>query len=171
MYAQLIVLKKRCMLILAAYLMLFLFGCTETIHFYPPDKSQCITVITENWTHIRDTIDGKHDRRARYIIAGKHLEVPEENFVKLDIDSGDRYRAGFYICWKSEQYEWEAVVHNAVVIESTLDTTRFNFSTSLPKDDRGIPTAIKFAKEGCAVFDFGSKRFSPDRGRAIVEYE
>lgn len=171
MNAKMIVLIKWCILILAACLMLFLLGCTETIYFYPADKSQCITVITENWTHIRDTIDGKHDRRARYVIAGKHTKVPKENYVKLDIDSGDSYRAELYICWKSEKYEWEVVVHNAEIVESTLDTTRFNFSAALPADDRGFPTGRKFRKEGCAVFSFYTKEFSPDEGEAIFEFK
>jgi hypothetical protein len=173
MYAKLIVSKKGYKFILAVYLTLFLSGCTETIYFYPPDKSQCITVITENWTRLRDTIDSKPGRsiRARYIIAGKHDKVPEENYVKLNIDSGDRYRAGFYICWKTEQYEWEVVVEPGKVIETTLDTTRFSFSTALPTDDRGFPTQLKFTKERCAVFDFELKRFSPDRGGTIVEFK
>lgn len=166
MYSKWLVLKKGCKICLAASAMLLLFGCTETIYFYPPDKSQCITVITENWTRLR----GKPDR-FRYIIAGKHDKVPEKNFVKLDIDSGDRYRAGFYVCWKTEQYEWEVVVEPGKVIESTLDKTRFNFSTELPTDDRGFPTALKFTKEWCEVFDFELKRFSPDRGGAIVEFK
>ncbi len=173
MCAKLIVLKKGGKLLLTTCLTLFLFGCTETIYFYPPDRSQCITVITENWTRLRDIIDGKPNRsiRARYIIAGKHHTVPEENFVKLDVQYGDDYRAEFDICWKSEQYEWEVVVYNAEVVESTLDTTRFNFSAALPADDTGFPTAMKFTEEGCAVFDFGLKRFSPDRGEAIVEFK
>jgi hypothetical protein len=153
--------------------MLFLFGCTETIYLYPPDKSQCITVITENWTDLRDLIDGKPNRsiRARYIIAGKHHTVPEKNFVKLDIDSGDRYRAALYVCWNSEHYEWEVVVHNAEVVESTLDTTKFNFSAALPRDVRGIPTAIKFTKEGCDVYSFELKQLIPEEGGTVVEYK
>lgn len=150
---------KRCMLIFVTCLMLIFFGCTETIYFYPPDRSQCITVITK-----------KRDAH-RYIIAGKHLTVPEKDFVKLDIDSGDRYRADLYICWENEQYEWEVVVHNAEIVESTLDTTRFNFSAALPADDRGFPTGRKFRKEGCAVFSFYTKEFSPDQGEAIVEFK
>lgn len=143
MCTKLLVLRKGGKTLLTTCLTLFLFGCTETIYFYPPDRSQCITVITENWTRLRDLIDGRPNRsiRARYIIAGKHHTVPENNFVKLDIDSGDRYRAAFYVCWKSEHYEWEAVVESGKVVESRLDTTRFNFSTALPRDDRGFPTA------------------------------
>lgn len=173
MCTKLLVLRKGGKALLTTCLTLFLFGCTETIYFYPPDRSQCITVITENWTRLRDLIDGRPNRsiRARYIIAGKHLTVPEKDFVKLDIDSGDRYRADLYICWENEQYEWEVVVHNAEIVESTLDTTRFNFSAALPADDRGFPTGRKFRKEGCAVFSFYTKEFSPDQGEAIVEFK
>lgn len=173
MCAKLIVLKKGGKLLLTTCLTLFLFGCTETIYFYPPDRSQCITVITENWTRLRDIIDGKPNRsiRARYIIAGKHHTVPEENFVKLDVQYGDDYRADLYICWKNGQHEWEVVVHNADVVESTLDTTRFSFSTALPKDDRGFSTVRKFRKKGCTVFSFYTKEFSPDEGEAIVEFK
>ncbi|KAA0229735.1 hypothetical protein EDS67_10825 [candidate division KSB1 bacterium] len=173
MCTKLIVLRKGEKLFLTTCLSLFFGGCTETIYFYPPDKSQCITVITENWTRLRDLIDGRpnHSIRARYIIAGKHHTVPENNFVKLDVQYGDDYRADLYICWKNEQYEWEVVVHNAEIVESTLDTTRFNFSAALPADDRGFPTGRKFRKKGCAVFSFYTKRFSPDEGEAIVEFK
>ncbi|KAA0229732.1 hypothetical protein EDS67_10810 [candidate division KSB1 bacterium] len=159
MCAKFIVFTKRRELSFVVCLMLFLFGCTETIYLYPPDKSQCITVITKKWN------------AHRYIIAGKHHTVPENNFVKLDIDSGDRYRAGLYVCWKSGHYEWEVVVHKAEIVESTLDTTRFSFSTALPKDDRGFSTALKFTKEWCELYDFELKRIISDREGTIVEFK
>lgn len=159
MRVQRILFTKKCRVILAACFMLFLIGCTETIYFYPPDKSQCITVITKKWD------------AHRYIIAGKHHTVPEKDFVKLDVQCGDDYDAGFYVCWKSEQYEWEVVVEPGQVLESKLDTTRFNFSTALPRDDRGFPTAIKFTKEGCDVYSFELKRLIPEEGGTIIEFK
>ena len=137
---------------------MILFGCghDRVIYFYSLDKSQCITIINEYDT--------------RYIINGKHDNVPEDNYVKLHIK--DMYSIGdnFYVCWKNEKYEWDVLVDNSLILESKLDTTRFNFNTELPKDDRGIPTPIKFSKEKCATYLFYLRELSPDRG-AIVEYK
>lgn len=139
------------------FLSLFLFGCdlSSTMHIYSMDKSQCITVI-DKW-------------HTRYIIDGKHFDVPKTNFVKLEVGDVDPLADGIYICWKSDDYEWELVANEAIVVDSNLDTSRFSFDTALPLDKRRIPTIAKFRGEGCAVFDYYQRRLIPDQG-AIVEF-
>jgi hypothetical protein len=61
------------------------------------------------------------------------------------------------------------VVPESKIVESKLDTLKYSITTTLPVDERGIPTAIKFRGDGCAVFDFHRMELLPDRG-AIVEY-
>lgn len=158
MYDKLIAIFKGTNLIFVLGIMFFLTGCGKKriIYFYPSDKSQCITLIDEN--------------DIRYIIDGKHRKLPEENYIQLDTHKIDPLADAFHVCWKNEQYEWDVVVHNSRIIESKLDTSRFNFSTALQTDDRGIPNELKFRKEGCAVFSFYLMSLSPDKG-AIVEIQ
>jgi hypothetical protein len=133
-------------------------GCNNknTIYFFSVDKTKCITVISE---------DDK-----RYIINGKHGEIPDSNYVKLHIKDRNSISDNFYVCWGENQFEWEVVVENSVILESKLDSNRFIFNTELPTDDRGIPTQIKFSKENCATYLFYLERLSPNKG-AIVEYK
>jgi len=136
--------------------LLLLIGCNrmKTIHIYTPDKTECVTIFNSDET--------------RYIANGKHDRVPDTNFIKLDIRDIDPLGDALHICWNG-RYKWDIVVHNSKVIESKLDTSRFNFNTTLPLDDRGILTEKEFRKKGCAVFDFYRMRLSPNKG-AVVEY-
>ncbi|MFZ1288493.1 MAG: hypothetical protein WAR79_00260 [Melioribacteraceae bacterium] len=139
-------------------IIIFISGCKNksTIYFYSLDKSQCITIISE------------YDYR--YIIDGKHDQPPDTNYVKVHLKDRNSMWDGFHVCWNNEKYEWDAVVKNSEILESKLDTTKFNFSTKLPIDERSIPTEIKFRKENCAIYSFYSKKLSPDQG-AIVIYK
>ena len=126
----------------------------EIIYLYKPDKKQCITVYNE-----ADT---------RYIASGKNGKLPDTNYIKLDISDVDPLGDALHICWVDD-IGWSIVVHNSKVIESRLDTLKFNFSNVLPTDSIGIPTEKKFRGEGCAIFDFYRMRLSPNKG-AVVEY-
>ncbi len=139
-------------------LSVLIIGCErkQLIHFYSIDRSQCITVI--------DVGD------YRYVIDGKHKRIPEYNFIKLEMRNIDRVLDGVHICWENKEYTWEVVIDKSIVVESKLDTSKFTFNTSLPLDDRGIPTERKFRSENCAVFSYELMRLSPDQG-AIVEIE
>lgn len=149
---------KTSKILIILLLSLFFVSCKNksTIYFYPLDKSQCITVISE------------YDYR--YVIAGKHDEPPDTNYVKLSLKDRDTMWDGFHVCWDNGKHEWEVVVKNSKIMESKLDTTKYNFATELPKDEREIPTEIKFRGEKCAVYSFYLKELSPDQG-AIVEYK
>lgn len=141
---------------LISFLLLLVLGCNrkQIIHFYSLDRSQCITVITK----------GEY----RYIINGEHYSVPDSNYVKLKIQnvSPEEY-GGFRICWKNSIYSWDVVADKTEIVESTLDTLKYNFSTKLPVDKRGIPTEIKFRQPDCAVFSFYLMRLIPNQGTIV----
>ena len=61
----------------------------KIIYFYSLDRSQCITVINEGNT--------------RYIIDGKHREIPKCNFVKLNTEKVSSDGDGLWICWENEK--------------------------------------------------------------------
>lgn len=152
--------KKINIPVLAKFLFMLLFvvacGRKQTIHFYSLDMSQCITSINEG--------------NYKYVINGKHTNVPNTDYVKLDVGHIDPVGMGMHICWKNSKYEWEVVIDKSKIVENKLDSSRFHFSTSLPSDDRGIPTEVKYRKDHCAVFSYYIMRLSPEQG-AIVEID
>tara|TARA_R110002096_G_scaffold400465_1_gene597081 strand:- start:1205 stop:1609 length:405 start_codon:yes stop_codon:yes gene_type:complete len=129
---------------------------SEVVHFTSLDKTQQLTVIDRG--------------DFRYLIDGHHSSVPKSNFIKLSVEKIDPVSDCIHICWKNERYDWEVVIDKSVEVESKLDTGRFKFNTSLPVDDRGIPTEKKFRQEKCAIFSYYLMRLTPDTG-AIVDIE
>lgn len=132
-----------------------LIGCgkNEKIYIYTLDKKQCITVFN---------IDS-----LRYIVVGKHLKVPNSNYIKLDVSKIPFVGDALFLCWK-DSLGWDMVVPKSKIIEVKVDTLKFHFNTALPKDRRGIPTQIKYSGDNCAVFVFELMKLSPNKG-AIVE--
>lgn len=126
----------------------------EILHFYPIDKTQCITIITEG--------------SSRFVIDGEYKVLPDTNYIKLDISEITELVDGVHMCWRKEQYEWEVVIDKSIIVQSRLDTNRFNFSTELPLNDRSIPTEKKFRGENCAIYNYYLKKLSPNKG-AIVK--
>ena len=102
---------------------------------YSADKKQCVTVITKG--------------EIRYIINGNHNSIPESNYVKIDKSGIDPIGDEIGICWKNENYEWEIVNHQSIILQNKLDTLKFKFNTSWEKDDRGIPNAKKYTGINC----------------------
>ena len=145
-------------LILLLFFSTLILGCKNksVMYVYSLNKSQCITIISEN--------------NERYIINGRYDKVPDTNYVKLSIKDRNSIWDVFYVLWQNKKYEWDIVVENSIILESRLDTSRFNFNTQLPNDKRGIPTEIKFRNEGGAIYSFYLKKLTPDRG-AIIEYK
>jgi len=144
-----------------AILLLIVSGCKRHhIHICDPDEEHCITVIDPAYRDIR------------YVIDGKHLSIPDSNYIKLKISSGEYPLDGIYICWENESYEWDVVVVKTIdILENKLDQDRFLFRTELDRDERGIPTAERFLKVGCA--DIGLYRYYDGyrivpKGHAIV---
>ncbi len=151
--------KKNKMIIIVFFTILFV-SCKSksTIYFYSLDRSQCITVISE------------YDYR--YIIAGKHNQLPDTNYIKLRLQDRNSMFDNLYICWNNGKYEWDVVNEYSKILESKLDTFRFNFDTELPKDERGITTAFKFNDKRCATYLFSLRKMIPDDAQgAIVEYK
>lgn len=132
-----------------------LISCSRSseIKFYSLDRSNCVTVITE------DTL--------RFVIAGDYDMIPDSNYVKLDISMITELGDGVWICWLENQ-GWDVIVDKAIILENRLDSNIYHFDTKLPVDKRGIPTEIKFRKENCAVFDFHSMKLSPNKGAIVV---
>lgn len=154
------ILEKKNIMILIVFFAIFFIGCKNksTIYFYSYDRSQCITVISE------------YDYR--YFIDGKHNQIPDTNYIKLRLQNRNSMFDNLYLCWSNEKYEWDAVNEYSTILESKLDTSRFNFNTELPKDERGIPTALKFGDKRCATYMFSLKKIIPDGDRgAIIEYK
>ena len=100
-----------------------------------PDESQSITVITRNKT--------------RFVINGHHRNVPDTNFVKLDISQISDLGDELGICWEIDNYQWRLVNHKSIVIESKLDTTTFDFKEELEKTENGIPTMKEYLYDNC----------------------
>ena len=123
-------------------------------HFilYPKDRTLSITVITEG--------------QIRFIINGEHNQIPEENYIKINISKIDPIGDEIGVCWDSGKYEWEVVNHGSRVIENKLDTTRFRFTTSWDIDNRGIPNATRYHQEMCGTT--GTEYFSPRNGDNLV---
>lgn len=148
--------KKNLNRIYFCLVLLVTFSCgkNQTVKLWSMDKSQCITIIDQ----------GDH----RFLINGNYDYVPNSNFVELDMNNVGSLGNAVHVCWGENVYEWSVVVNNSEVIQSTLDKSKFNFSASLPLDERGIATELKFRQDGCAIFDYYSMRLSSNQG-AIVE--
>ena len=118
------------------------------------DKKNCITIITE------DTI--------RYLIVGKSSGlISDTNFVSLKINKIDELGDCLWICWL-EDNSWDITINKSEIIENKLDTLKYHFKTKLPVSDLGIPNELPYRRTNCAIFDFYTKKLSPQKG-AIVE--
>jgi hypothetical protein len=131
-------------LILASTIFLLVSCKSDTLHFSNQDETQSITVITDRKQNIR------------YIINGNVSAVPDTNYVKLDISNIDILGDGVWGCWEKEGYLWEVCVHEAIILESKLDTTKYKFNASLPTREFGIPTEFKYRQDSCFVYGFES---------------
>ncbi len=130
-------------------------SCEKSNYYiYSPDRLQCITV--------------KDFENIRYIIPGKRNSIPKTGYVKLDMSEVDPLGDGLYGCWNSNNFEWEIATDGGIVLENNLDRNKYKFSAELPKDDDGVPTAIKYSSENCFTFDISLNRLSPNKG-AVVE--
>jgi len=129
----------------------------DALHFSNQDETQSITVITDRKQNIR------------YIINGNVSEVPDTNYVKLDISEIDILGDGVWGCWEKEGYLWEVCVHEAIILESKLDTTKYKFNVSLPTREFGIPTELKYRQDSCFVYGFESSSLLVEKYKTTVE--
>lgn len=126
---------------------------TKVVHIFSVDEQQAMTVFK------RDNI--------RIIAQGEVYDVPEMNYVTVDTESLDKTADALYYCWDKEG--WEAILPGVRIIDMKLDTSKFNFSTQLPLDDRGIPTALKFSGSNCNVFDFSQMKLMRSVGKSVLK--
>ena len=134
--------KKICLVLLSSILLL---SCnrTSTFHFYSPKKDQCISIII--------------DKNIRYIINGYHNNLPENNFVKIDISKVDRNVGDEVVgCWDKNNLKWIIMMNNVIIIDNKLDTTQYMFEKNFPVDSLNIPTVKDYDRsiEGCFSIGF-----------------
>jgi hypothetical protein len=123
-------------------------ACNEIIYIYSIDNDDCITLIREGDKHL-------------FIIAGKTKEIPDSNYVKIDISKMD-LAEGLNVCWcDSSGFIWEVIKTNSKVLINKLDTSKYHFDTVLPLNKNGVPTEMKFRRKGCATILLNSKKCSP----------
>ena len=130
-------------------------GCNrhEVVHIYSPDRSQCISVITQ------DTL--------RFIVNGEHETVPDSGYVKLEFKKVP-FADCIYFCWRDADHEWAAMIDRSTVIESKLDASKHEFVTAAPLDSCGMPTIGRFRRPLCGLYIFDSETIIPDH-YAIVK--
>ena len=140
-------------------LVFFTVSCSmkkDLFFMYSPNKIMCITVLNA--------------KEKRYFVSGKHKNIPEKGFVKVDTrqinDTGD----AIGVCWNESNLSWRLVNPNSRILINTLDTCQFKFFENWSTDSLGIPTAIDYHKENCTTLDLGSMRMFRNEG-AIIEFK
>ena len=132
-------------------------GCNrQEVIICSPDDTNCITVMTRAFSDIR------------YVIDGRHTNIPDTNYVKIKIS--DHYRPGdtIYVCWNNQDYEWEAIVDKSIIIDNKLNENRFLFSNTIDKDPNGVPTVQRYRKPGCASIGLYNEVNLYVEGTAII---
>ncbi len=127
------------------------FNYPKKIKLFSPDKSKCITILT--------------DAEFRYIIAGNYDKVPDNNYVKIEARPRGAEGDVFYGCWDKEGYEWELFSFSAKILENNLDESKFKFVTKYPEDAN-----INLKKGICFDFNFLNPKIDENQ-RKIVSME
>lgn len=147
---------KKKYFITSIFILILFLGCSSKnrIYVYSANKKQCVTIITES--------------HYRYIINGKHRNIPDANYVKIDISQVDKIGDGIAGCWETNNYKWLIINDQTKILENKLDTLKYKFVTDYPKDEKGVPTLKNFISGNCYNFDFEVFSIVPKNG-AIVE--
>lgn len=94
------------------------------------------------------------------MIEGYYNDVPEKNYVKLDIGKIDRHVGDEIVgCWNFSDRDWKIMMNDVIVLENKLDKSKFIFENKFPVDSIGVPTLEKYNnKKGCfnIVYDYYS---------------
>lgn len=116
-------------------------GCSISLyHIYSLDKKKCITIITEG--------------DIRYIINGCVEDVPDTNYVKINLKNIDREVGDEIVgLWKVNSKGWIVMNDDAVILANKLDSSNYIFKDKFPVDKNGIPNLDKF--RGQNSFDLG----------------
>jgi len=131
-------------------LVFLFFSCSERkseiIYLYPKDKFQIITIISD------------YQKNKRIVAVGKHITIPKDNYIELNISKITQLGDEIGVCWQRNNHIWELVNHNATIVEINLDTTKFLFKSNWHEDERGIPTPKYYREEDC--FTVGMLNYS-----------
>ena len=107
----------------------------QRFYIYSPNEEQVVTIFSKN----KNTI--------RYIVPGKHSEVPDDNFIKI---RKTFYNNDINICWDIDGYKWKMINNKTEIVINKLDAKAYSFKTEYIKDERGIPTATDFSGQSCS---------------------
>ena len=131
-------------------LLCLLTGCSSkrknnVIYLYSEDKSQIVSVITNNI------------KNERIIAVGKHKSLPKKDYIILNISKITELNDEFGICWNSNGHRWEMVNDKAIIVKISLDTTKYVFREQWFKDE-GTPNTKYYIKANC--FTVGALNYS-----------
>lgn len=130
--------KKRISIL---FITILLFSCGQEnrlekwghIEISPLDDSQVVTVITKE--------------EKRYLMNGRHKDIPDDNYLLLDLSKVDRLGDGFSVCWNENGYKWKIASAYARVVENKLDTTKYLYFQ--PLGNYGQPTSEGYSGKSC----------------------
>jgi hypothetical protein len=115
------------------------------------------TIKQEKWTHIViSPLDGSQEvtvitkGNKRYVMNGRHENIPEDNYLLLDLSKVDRLGDGFSICWDDNGYRWKLASSYAKLVENKLDTSKYTYYQPLDKSDK--PLSVDYKNINCGNF-------------------
>lgn len=125
---------------------------SEVLFLYSKDRKKVVTVFTDL------------PKNQRIIANGKHIQIPENDFYKLDISNISELGDEIGVCWKEKG--WEIVNDKAKITEIKIDTTIYIFRNKWFTNDTGITNARYYRKSNCFTVGFSSYSimFPPENG-------
>ncbi len=121
-----------------------------------PLKDQAITIISEGNT--------------RYIINGKHKNIPDSNYAILDISKVSLIGDEIGICWNVDGYKWKLVSAYSRFIKSNLDTSLYYLQKELITDKHGSPTFKEYLDKSCVRISIREGKCLPENGATLTYY-
>lgn len=88
---------------------------------------------------------------ARFIMDGKHEQVPESGYAHFDISTVDPIGDEIGICWNKDGYKWKFMSEYATFISSSLDSSMFFVQKEIRKDSLGSPEIREYFERGCVL--------------------
>lgn len=145
------------------YLLALVLGLTSCAknryHLYSLDKTKCITIIST-------------DLNTRYIISGYTAQLPDTNYIKLNLVNVDKIVNGVDGCWQDNGYEWSLTLRNeAIIEENKLDTDRYKIYQfhDRNKNLKPVPKAFGKREKDCFGLHFNYARYESHYGDIILE--
>lgn len=117
---------------------------SEIVYLIQKDTSQVITVFSD------------YSTKRRIVAVGRHNSIPQESIILLDISEIPELGDELGVCWNTNENGWELVNDKATVIENKLDSSKYVFQKSWPRDEKNIPTPIYYWKDNCFTVGMSS---------------